>query len=251
MGNYFIAQDFASSPSDEVVAPMSRAAFPVYSRLHDDPAGLADALRRMLSSVTAITFATGLGIAAVADDFIHVVLGAKWEGAIPLMPWLGLFAAVYGIVRTLDMFLIATGGERASSLLALAFAIFVVPVLWFAGQHGSIEGIAATKAGTVFALVLVLAFVVTRLSQVTPKLLWSAVWPPMLASLSMFLSVKLLQAQLPLASHLLGLVRDASVGAVVYIVASSMVWVVRGRPPGIERDLLDTARRKLSRLRDR
>jgi O-antigen/teichoic acid export membrane protein len=167
------------------------------------------------------------------------------------MPWLGLFAAVYGIVRTLDMFLIATGGERASSLLALGFAILVVPVLWYAGQHGSIEGIAATKAGTVFALVLVLAFVVTRLSQVTPKLLWSAVWPPMLASLSMFLGVKLLQAQLPLASHLLGLVRDASVGAVVYIVASSMVWVVRGRPPGIERDLLDTARRKLSRLRDR
>ncbi len=39
MGNYFIAQDFASSPSDEVVAPMSRAAFPVYSRLRDRPRG--------------------------------------------------------------------------------------------------------------------------------------------------------------------------------------------------------------------
>jgi lipopolysaccharide exporter len=250
MGNYYIAQDFASSPSDEVVAPMSRAAFPVYSRLRDDPAGLADALRRMLSSVTAITFATGLGIAAVADDFVHVVLGAKWEGAIPLMPWLGLFAAVYGIVRTLDMFLIATDGERASSLLALSFAILVVPVLWYAGQHGSIEGIAATKACTVFVLVLVLAFVVTRRSQVTPRLLWSAVWPPMLASLSMFVAVKVLQTGLPLASHLWGLVRDASVGAVVYIATSSLVWIVRGRPSGIERDLLDTARRKLSRLRD-
>jgi len=54
-----------------------------------------------------------------------------------------------------------------------------------------------------------------------------------------------------LAGHVLGLVRDASVGAVVYIVASGMVWIVRGRPSGIERDLLDTARRKLSRLRDR
>ena len=73
----------------------------------------------------------------------------------------------------------------------------------------------------------------------------------MLASASMFVAVKLLQAGLPVPSHLLGLVRDASVGAVVYIVASGMVWIVRGRPSGIERDLLDTARRKLSRLRDR
>lgn len=249
MGNYFIAQDFASSPSDEVVAPMSRAAFPVYSRLRDQPEALADALRRMLSSVTAVTFATGLGIAAVAADFVHVVLGAKWVGAIPLMPWLGLFAAVYGIVRTLDMFLIATGSERASSLLSLGFALVLLPVLWWAGQHGSIEGIAATKALTVFALVLVLGYVVTRRTAVTPGLLWTAVWPPMLASASMFGTVKLLQAQVHWDNHVFGLARDVACGALVYIVVSAGVWAARGRPAGIEQDLVDVVRRKLGRLR--
>jgi len=249
MGNYFIAQDLASSPSDEVVAPMSRAAFPVYGRLRNDPAALADAIRRMLSSVTAITFATGLGIAAVAEDFVHVVLGAKWIGAVPLMPWLGLFAAVYGVVRTLDMFLIATGGERAASLLALGFAIFVVPVLWFAGHTGDVVGIAATKAATVFVLVTALAGVVVRSGRTAASALWMAVWPPMVAAATMFVCVKMLQATLPLESHLIGLLRDSVAGAVVYLGISTLVWVLRGRPSGIERDLVVAVRRLVARKR--
>jgi lipopolysaccharide exporter len=245
MGNYFIAQDLSSSPSDEIVAPMSRAAFPVYSRLRSEPAALADDLRRMLSSVTAVTFATGLGVAAVANDFVHVVLGDKWVGAIPLMPWLGLFAAVYGIVRTLDMFLIATGGERTSSLLALGFALVLIPVLWYAGQQGSVVGIAATKAAMAFGLVLVLGYVVTRLTAVTPSLLWAAVWPPTLAAMAMFGGVKVLQAGMTMQGHLAGLIRDATVGALLYASVSSLIWFMRGRPPGIEQDLLTAVKRKI------
>jgi lipopolysaccharide exporter len=245
MGNYFIAQDFAASPTDEVVVPMSRAAFPIYSRLQSDPTGLADALQRMLGSVTAITFATGLGIAAVANDFVHVVLGAKWLGAIPLIPWLGLFAAVYGVVRTLDMFMIATGGERASSLIALGFAFFLVPALWFAGQESSVEGIAATKAAMAFLLLGVLGYAVTQMWLLKLTRLWVAVWPPMLAASCMFGFVKLLQAAFPLQSHILGLLRDSSFGAIVYLAIVTMVWLSRGKPPGIERDLVDAVRRRL------
>jgi O-antigen/teichoic acid export membrane protein len=251
MGNYFIAQDFASSPSDEVVAPMSRAAFPVYSRLRDDPDGLADALRRMLSSVTAITFATGLGMAAVASDFVHVVLGAKWVGAIPLMPWLGLFAAVYGVVRTLDMFLIATGGERATSLLALGYAICIVPLLWWAGQNSSVVGVAATKAACVFVLVFALARVVTQLTRVQAGVLWSAVWPPVIAAAAMFLGVKSLQWALAQPGHVLGLLRDVTAGTVIYLSVSACLWIARGRPDGIERDLLQAAGGAWRRLRTR
>jgi len=249
MGNYFIAQDFASSPSDEIVVPMSRAAFPVYSRLRSDPAALADSLHHMLSSVTAIAFATGLGVAAVAGDFVHVVLGEKWLGAIPLMPWLGLFAALYGVVRTLDMFLLATGGERASSLLALAFALFLLPVLWYVGRHGTVVDVAAAKAVSAIMLVFALSYVVTRLSSVTLFLVWTAVWPPMLASLAMFVAVKILQTQVPIAGHVVGLFRDASAGAFVYAAASALTWLVRGRPAGVEQAVFDGIKRRFYRPR--
>jgi O-antigen/teichoic acid export membrane protein len=247
MGNYFIAQDFASSPSDEIVAPMSRAAFPVYSRLRDDPAALADAFRRMLGSVVAITFATGLGMAAVAEDFVHVVLGARWVGAIPIIPWLGLFAAVYGIVRALDNFLIATGRERISSLMGLGYALVTVPVMWLAGQNTGAEGIAATKAATAVALVSILVTVGTRAPPLTLRLVVSAAWPPALAAAAMFGVVRLLQWSLPIESHALGLLRDVMAGAFVYSGSAVLIWVANGRPAGIEQDLINESRRRLRR----
>jgi O-antigen/teichoic acid export membrane protein len=245
MGNYFIAQDFASSPSDEIVAPMARAAFPVYSRLRSEAAALGDALHRMLSSVTGITFATGLGIAAVAEDFVHVVLGDKWVGVIPIIPWLGLFAATYGVARTIDAFLIATGSERASALLGLGYAILVVPVLWYAGQLDSIQGIAATKACTAFILVGTLIRVAVIRSPVGLQAIWSAVWPPMMAAASMFASVKALQVFYEVESHLLGLLRDVTFGAALYVAVSVLIWWVRGRPAGLESDLIREVRQRL------
>jgi len=247
MGNYFIAQDFASSPSDEIVAPMSRAAFPVYSRLRDDPAALADAFRRMLGSVVAITFATGLGMAAVAEDFVHVVLGAKWVGAIPLIPWLGLFAAVYGIVRALDTFLIATGRERMSSLMGLGYALVTIPVMWLAGQNTGAEGIAAAKAATAVVLVGILVAAGTRAPPLTLRLVVSAAWPPALSAAAMFGVVRMLQLLLPIESHALGLIRDVTAGAFVYIGTGVLIWLAIGRPAGIEQDLINETRRRLRR----
>jgi O-antigen/teichoic acid export membrane protein len=249
MGNYFIAQDFASSPSDEVIAPMSRAAFPVYSRMRQQPAELADAFRRMLGSVVAIAFATGLGMAAVAEDFVHVVLGSKWLGAIPLMPWLGLFAAVYGISRALDTFLLATGRERMSSLMGLAYALVTIPVIWMAGRQGGIQGIAAAKAATAVALVSILVVAGTRAPPLTLRLVLSAAWPPILSAATMFVAVKALQSMFPLDSHVLGLLRDAFAGAFVYIGCGLIIWRVRGRPAGIEQDLLNEAQRRVRRWR--
>lgn len=249
MGNYFIAQDFASSPSDEVIAPMSRAAFPVYSRIRQQLDELADAFRRMLGSVVAITFATGLGIAAVAEDFVHVVLGAKWVGAIPLMPWLGLFAAVYGIVRALDTFLIATGRERLSSMMGLCYALVTIPVMWAVGRQTGVEGIAAAKAATAIVLVSILVIAGTRAPPLTLRLVVSAAWPPVVSAAAMFAAVKALQAAVPLESHVWGLIRDVLAGAIVYIGSGLVIWLARGRPPGIEQDLINEARRRFRRWR--
>jgi O-antigen/teichoic acid export membrane protein len=247
MGYYYIASDFAASPSDEIVLPMSRAAFPVYSRLQDDPGALQQAFHNVLASMTAISFVMGLGMAVVADDFVRVALGAKWLAAIPLMPWLGVFGALYGVAHTLDIFLLATGRERLTALMTAGNAILTVPVLLFAGQMAGILGIAAAKAGVAFAFVIMLAFAATRRPPITLRVVWSGVWPALAAALTMAAAVKGLQAFLPVASPALGLVRDVGAGAIVYISATAALWVLRGRPEGIEREAFQRLGRILSR----
>jgi O-antigen/teichoic acid export membrane protein len=247
MGHYYVASDFASSPSDEVVLPMSRAAFPVYSRLRDDPAALVDAFQRVLSSMTSISFVMGLGMAAVAHDFVSVVLGAKWMAAVPLIPWLGVFGAAYGVAFSLDAYMLATGHERLTALLTLANALLMAPILWIAGHQFGIEGVAAAKAALAIVFVLTLAVGSTRRSALTLSAIWNCLWPPLCSSLAMIAAVKSLQAAQPGMPAWFGLGRDIAAGAIVYILATLVLWWLRGRPEGVERDTLRRVARLLRR----
>jgi lipopolysaccharide exporter len=247
MGHYYVANDFAASPSDEVVLPMSRAAFPVYSRLLDKPAALRQALHNVLSSMTAISFVMGLGMAVVAEDFVRVVLGAKWLEAVPLIPWLGVFGALYGVAHTLDVFLLATGRQRVLALITAANALLMVPALILGGHVGGIVGIAVAKAAMAFVYVLGFAIATTRRPPATAQLLWSAIWPTLTAATTMAVAVKCLQAMWPVESPLVGLLRDVAAGAVVYAVATAALWLLRGRPDGIEREVYRRLRRLLLR----
>jgi O-antigen/teichoic acid export membrane protein len=247
MGYYYVASDFAASPSDEVVLPMSRAAFPVYSRLQDEPVALRQAFHNVLASMTAISFVMGLGMAVVADDFVRVALGAKWLEAIPLMPWLGVFGALYGVAHTLDIFMLATGRERLTALMTAGNALLTVPVLLLAGQSFGIMGIAAAKAALALAFVIALAVAATRRPPVSLQVLWSALWPTLTAALTMAAAVKTLQAVAPVDSPVYGLLRDVAWGAIVYIAATAALWALRGRPDGIEREAVGRVRRFFAR----
>jgi lipopolysaccharide exporter len=245
MGPYYVAADFATSPSDEVVLPMSRAAFPVYSRLQDEPAALRQAFHNVLASMTAISFVMGLGMAVVADDFVRVALGVKWVEAVPLIPWLGVFGALYGVAHTLDIFMLATGRERLTALMTAANALLTVPVLLAAGQNSDIVGIAAAKAAMALAFVIALSVAATRRPPVTLRGLWSALWPTLTAALMMAFAVKSIQSIAPVDSAVYGLLRDVAAGAIVYIAATAALWVLRGRPDGLEREAVTRARRFL------
>jgi hypothetical protein len=55
-------------------------------------------------------------------------------------------------------------------------------------------------------------------------------------------AVKALQAALPVATPVYGLLRDVGAGAIVYISATAVLWWLRGRPDGIEREALRRVR---------
>ena len=63
----------------------------------------------------------------------------------------------------------------------------------------------------------------------------------------MAIAVKCLQATWPVESAVFGLLRDVGTGAVVYIAATAVLWMLRGRPDGIESEVYRRARLFLSR----
>jgi hypothetical protein len=67
--------------------------------------------------------------------------------------------------------------------------------------------------------------------------LWQSVWPALCATALMALAVKSLQAHAPAGGPALGLLRDVCAGAVVYLGSAGILWHLRGRPDGIEREI--------------
>src|SRR4029077_18333826 len=82
LGAYTLGWTIASAPVDKITALVARVAFPVFASVQDDLAALRRYLLTLTEGLAVLSFAAGIGLALVADDFVLVVLGPKWEAAI-------------------------------------------------------------------------------------------------------------------------------------------------------------------------
>lgn len=85
LGLYSRADGLANFPSSNITSVLQSVTFPVLCSIQDDEARLADAYRRFLRLSAFVVFPLMVGLSAVADPFIRIVLTDKWEGAIYLL----------------------------------------------------------------------------------------------------------------------------------------------------------------------
>lgn len=79
LGNFSRAQSFAQLPSSNITRVLQRVTFPVLSEIQDDMERLETNYRKLLKMSAFIIFPLMMGLAAVANPLINVVLTAKWE----------------------------------------------------------------------------------------------------------------------------------------------------------------------------
>lgn len=239
MGNYFVASDIATAPTEEVVLPMSRGIFPVYSRQQDDRARLAESFLTVLRSTAYLCVALGLGVSSVAPELVPLVLGTQWLAAVPLMQWLGIWGALMGIALTLDPLLLATG--RASLLARFKWIqlAVLVPALIAGGAIADVVGIAAAKTLVMATMLPVLLFWTARAATIAGRHVAGTIAPAFCAGIAMYACVLVVQGALLEQALWLRLGAKAAVGAIVYIAVIFGLWRVRGAPAGPERDVLE------------
>ena len=74
LGLYSRAQGYASLPSSNITGVLQRVTFPVLS--------LVNNYRRLLRMSAFVVFPLMIGLAAIADPLIHVLITSKWAGCI-------------------------------------------------------------------------------------------------------------------------------------------------------------------------
>ena len=87
LGLYSAANDIASTPTSDFLAPLNRVLFPKFVQFQNSPAVLQDAFTMALSILALIALPIATGIALTAPLFVPLLLGPRWVDAVTLLAY--------------------------------------------------------------------------------------------------------------------------------------------------------------------
>jgi O-antigen/teichoic acid export membrane protein len=145
LGAFTVAYNVILIPFSRICIPIAEVLFPAFSRLQEERERLAESWLRAIRLIGAVSIAPLLGLAVVAPDFVHVVLGRRWEPAVPVIQilcWVGLQQALQSLNASA---MLAIG--RARTLFRYTIVFFVAHLAAFAlGLNWGIVGVAVCYA---------------------------------------------------------------------------------------------------------
>ena len=110
LGVYAKAKALADFPSSNITGVLQNVTFPVLSTIQHDENKLADAYKRFLRISAFIIFPLMLGLSAVADPFIRIVLTDKWENSIYLLQII-CFALMWYPIHAINLNILQVKGR--------------------------------------------------------------------------------------------------------------------------------------------
>jgi O-antigen/teichoic acid export membrane protein len=129
VGLYAVAVRVLNLSVDVMINNVQKVAFPVFSRIADQPRRMANAYLRAIEVTTTVSF-VGYGLLALlAPQMTRLVFGAKWEAAGPLMALLALTGPATSIAFFSNGVMLAAGQSAMALRWTTARTAFTVVVM--------------------------------------------------------------------------------------------------------------------------
>ena len=141
LGAYTLAWTLATIPLEKIVTIVSSVSYSHFAASQNDSTALRRYLRILTEGLSIVIFPATIGLGLVASDFIHLVVGAKWESAILPLEVLVVLATYRALVPLLISILNVTGESRFVMRTMQAALIFM-PVAFYVGSRWGPGGIA-------------------------------------------------------------------------------------------------------------
>lgn len=250
LGSYSIAYEISNLPSTEMVAPINRVLFPSYVQLAEDPERLREGFRTTLGMIALVILPISIALAALAEPLVHIVLGEKWLGTIPLVAVLAIAGGTSVLQSNTGSVYGALGRPHMVALIGGLQGALLIPILLYAtyeyGVMGAawgmlVHGVAVSLPST---YIIFLSTTPIRLGDVL-----RVCARPVAGCVSLFFAadmvLDLMDPVTGAGDAVLTLIAGATVGAATYLASVLLLWRAAGCPPGAERSLLDRARLRL------
>jgi PST family polysaccharide transporter len=147
LGFYAMAYGIMLKPRDAVTGVLMRVLFPAFSRMQDDDERLKAAYLRACGAIAFVTFPMMLGLLAVAQPFVQVVLGEKWLPIVPLICVFAPLGALQSVWSSVGNVFLAKGRADWYFRWGIAGGVLFV-TSFFAGLPWGIFGVAVSYALT-------------------------------------------------------------------------------------------------------
>lgn len=251
LGLYHVAFEIAVMPSTELIAPLNRAVFPIYSRLASDLIELRRRFLEVFGIIALVAIPASTGIACIATPLVLVILGTQWMEAIPLLRLFAVVGLVGALQSNLHLVLVAVGKPKANTLVSAGTLLVSLPVFIVSSLHYGLVGAAWTYL--IFSLVglCTIQIVFFRLTEVKIQAYLSTIWRPVLSSIVLaivILAVEgLFNSRIPDGSNILKLLSLIFVGFFTYVVSVFVFWWLSGKPRSAEQQVLDSLLKRAPR----
>ena len=253
IGFFTIGVRISSLMINEVLAPISHVLFPAFARMRAEPVRLRAAYLRAQGLVCLIAMPIGFGLAATAEQLIIIVLGKTW---LPAAAVVQILAIGFAIQRTNELNAIAMATSNTKALFgrdirALGIRIpLVLGGLIYAPQLGmsALFGALAGDAVSIVTNSILNMQLVSRVSLVSVRDQLMLIWRPALASVVMaaaVLAIAGLAQDDRIWVAIVFFLLSVGSGFVVYVSVLAGLWLLAGRPPSAEAELIGLIQKRV------
>jgi lipopolysaccharide exporter len=237
-GLFSVAGELARMPVSEIAAPINRVAYSKYSEDVRANRGLADSYLKTASLIWMISLPMCAGIAAVAPEAVVLILGPRWADAETIIRLLALGTVFTVLTANTHYVYWALGHSRIVAAISAVGAVAVIPVTILCSHFAGYKGVAIAYAVTNAFLVPVNFAMMWRLVGVKFTDLLIHTWRVSAAAIAM---LTVLYLTLPGSTHEIAsdaailLAVKVSIGVIIYVATTALLWWAAGRPEGPER----------------
>jgi lipopolysaccharide exporter len=246
LGLYNIGYELATLPSSELSAPINRAVLPGYALLSQNLQEMRTAYLHIIGAIALVTIPAAVGLAAVAEPAIFVLVGPKWLDAVPVVEALALYGGLLAVDSNSYSAYMALGKPYLSTLSSATRAVILVPGLIIAVPMWGIEGAAWAMVAVAILLTPMNFAFLMRLMQLRIRDLVDVLWRPLVSAAIMYAVVYSLRVRIesgtPWREALVGLLMAVGLGGIVYIASCLALWYADGRRGYVERIILERLR---------
>lgn len=243
LGAYSLASEISTLPTTELVAPINRVLGPAYVKVVHDRNLLRETFSSTFGLIAILILPTSIGLAAVADPLVRIVLGDQWLATIPLIALLALAGAGNLLQANTGSVYTAFGLPRIITLTAtLHIATLIPAILLGAARYGLLGAAWAIVLHTWLIGIGMTYLILFRTTPITPGDVLRPVWRPALGCVVMYVVVAVylwwLDSSGGLGSSLVAVFSATAIGLVTYGAVVLALWRIAGRPEGSETSLL-------------